>query len=279
MQIGVPRETRARETRVAATPKTVEQLVALGYDVAVESGAGDRASFSDEAYAVAGARVVTADEAWGSPVVHKVNAPSDVEIARLRPGTVARLAPGAGDQSRSRREAPRRRCHGHGHGRRPAHQPGAVAGRAVVDGQHRRLPRRRRGRPRVRLVLHRPGDRGGQGAAGARCSSSAPASRVSPRSAPRGRWARSSARPTRGAEVAEQVESMGADFLAVQMPEVDAAAASSDGYAKEMGEEYNRRAAELYRRAGAATSTSSSRPRSSPGARRRGSSPPTWSPR
>ncbi len=48
------------------------------------------------------------------------------------------------------------------------------------------------------------------------------------------------------AEVAEQVESMGAEFLAVQMPEVDAAAASSDGYAKEMGEEYNRRAAELY---------------------------------
>jgi NAD(P) transhydrogenase subunit alpha len=48
------------------------------------------------------------------------------------------------------------------------------------------------------------------------------------------------------AEVAEQVESMGAEFLAVQMPEVDAAASSSDGYAKEMGEEYNRRAAELY---------------------------------
>ena len=42
------------------------------------------------------------------------------------------------------------------------------------------------------------------------------------------------------AEVAEQVESMGAEFLAVQMPEVDAASASSDGYAKEMGEEYNR---------------------------------------
>ena len=48
------------------------------------------------------------------------------------------------------------------------------------------------------------------------------------------------------AEVAEQVESMGAEFLAVQMPEVEAGAASSDGYAKEMGEEYNRRAAELY---------------------------------
>ena len=88
MQIGVPRETRARETRVAATPRTVEALVALGYDVAVESGAGAGASFADEAYAAAGARVVTADEAWGSPIVHKVNPPSDEEIGRLRPGTV-----------------------------------------------------------------------------------------------------------------------------------------------------------------------------------------------
>ncbi len=66
MQIGVPREMRARETRVAATPKTVEQLDALGYDVVVERGAGELASFSDEAYAVAGARIVTSLEAWGS---------------------------------------------------------------------------------------------------------------------------------------------------------------------------------------------------------------------
>ena len=88
MQIGVPRESRPRETRVAATPKTVGQLVGLGYDVVVESGAGAVASFSDEAYAAAGARVVDAEQAWGSDVVHKVNAPSDEEIARLRPGTV-----------------------------------------------------------------------------------------------------------------------------------------------------------------------------------------------
>ena len=88
MHIGVPRESRPRETRVAATPKTVGQLVGLGYNVVVEAGAGAAASFSDEAYAAAGARVVDAEQAWGSDVVHKVNAPSDEEISRLRPGTV-----------------------------------------------------------------------------------------------------------------------------------------------------------------------------------------------
>ena len=88
MQIGVPRETRARETRVAATPKTVGQLVALGYDVVVERGAGEASSFSDEAYVVAGARVVTTEDAWASEIVHKVNAPADAEVAMLRPGAV-----------------------------------------------------------------------------------------------------------------------------------------------------------------------------------------------
>ncbi len=88
MQIGVPREMRARETRVAATPKTVQQLTALGYDVVVERGAGELASFSDEAYAVAGARIVTSLEVWASDIVHKVNAPSEAEIALMRPGTV-----------------------------------------------------------------------------------------------------------------------------------------------------------------------------------------------
>ena len=48
--LGVPSESRAGETRVAATPKTVEQLRGLGYEVVVESGAGARASFADDAY-------------------------------------------------------------------------------------------------------------------------------------------------------------------------------------------------------------------------------------
>lgn len=48
MRIGVPKERLANETRVAATPKTVEQLLKLGFTVAVESGAGKLASFDDE---------------------------------------------------------------------------------------------------------------------------------------------------------------------------------------------------------------------------------------
>src|SRR4051794_30999335 len=55
--IGVPHETRPGETRVAATPASVKQLRGLGYDVVVEAGAGARASFPDEEYAAAGARV------------------------------------------------------------------------------------------------------------------------------------------------------------------------------------------------------------------------------
>ena len=58
MRIGVPKERFANETRVAATPKTVEQLLKLGFTVAIESGAGKLASFDDEAFIQAGADVV-----------------------------------------------------------------------------------------------------------------------------------------------------------------------------------------------------------------------------
>src|SRR3954453_6547007 len=75
LRIGVPRETRARETRVAATPTTVSKLLALGYEVVVEAGAGTAASFLDDAYAAAGATVGTADDAWQADVVLRVNAP------------------------------------------------------------------------------------------------------------------------------------------------------------------------------------------------------------
>src|SRR3954447_19792704 len=67
--LGVPRETLGRETRGAATPATVIKLCALGYGVVVESQAGLSSSFPDEAYAAAGARVGTAEEAWQADVV------------------------------------------------------------------------------------------------------------------------------------------------------------------------------------------------------------------
>ncbi|EOI5728778.1 Re/Si-specific NAD(P)(+) transhydrogenase subunit alpha [Cronobacter malonaticus] len=87
MRIGVPKERVALETRVAATPKTVEQLLKLGFSVAVERDAGKLASFDDEAFIAAGASVVDTAEVWESDVILKVNAPQDDEIERLRPGT------------------------------------------------------------------------------------------------------------------------------------------------------------------------------------------------
>ena len=57
------------ETLVAMTPKTAAQLIALGYEVVVEAGAGAAAKFADEAYEAAGATIGTADEVWASDVV------------------------------------------------------------------------------------------------------------------------------------------------------------------------------------------------------------------
>jgi NAD(P) transhydrogenase subunit alpha len=97
MKIGAPRETRPGERLVAATPTTVAQLVALGYDVAVESGAGSEASFDDASYVAAGASVVGHDEVWASDIVTCVNPPADDDIARLRSGAtiVSMMAPAA----------------------------------------------------------------------------------------------------------------------------------------------------------------------------------------
>ncbi|MFV0461160.1 MAG: Re/Si-specific NAD(P)(+) transhydrogenase subunit alpha [Actinomycetales bacterium] len=92
MRIGVPAESRPGETLVAATPKTVGQLVGLGYDVVVESGAGAKASYPDAAFAEAGAQIGSPEEAWRADLVLKVRSPTDEEIARLRPGqTLAAL--------------------------------------------------------------------------------------------------------------------------------------------------------------------------------------------
>ncbi|EBY4634669.1 Re/Si-specific NAD(P)(+) transhydrogenase subunit alpha [Salmonella enterica subsp. enterica serovar Enteritidis] len=87
MRIGIPKERLPNETRVAATPKTVEQLLKLGFSVAIESGAGQLASFDDKAFAQAGADIVDGNAIWQSEIILKVNAPEEVEIALLNPGT------------------------------------------------------------------------------------------------------------------------------------------------------------------------------------------------
>lgn len=88
MRIGIPKETLPGETRVAATPKTVEQLVKLGYEILVEHEAGKTAHLEDHAYAEAGARLVDRNDAWACPIIFKVNPPSDAAIDLLQPNTI-----------------------------------------------------------------------------------------------------------------------------------------------------------------------------------------------
>ncbi|MEY4923032.1 MAG: transhydrogenase (AB-specific), alpha subunit, partial [Pseudomonadota bacterium] len=73
MHIGIPRERLANEARVAATPKTVEQLLKLGFTVAIESGAGHLASFDDAAYLAAGTTITDTTDVWQSDLILKVN--------------------------------------------------------------------------------------------------------------------------------------------------------------------------------------------------------------
>ncbi len=76
MKIGIAREIRPGERRVAATPDTTRRLLKLGFEVAIETGAGAGASFPDAEYEAAGARVVNTTELWsGSEIVLKVQPP------------------------------------------------------------------------------------------------------------------------------------------------------------------------------------------------------------
>jgi H+-translocating NAD(P) transhydrogenase subunit alpha len=86
MRIGVPRETATGERRVALVPELVGKLVGGGFEVLVEHGAGEAASFPDSAYDEAGARLV---EDWAdAEAVVKVQKPTEQEASRLRDGQV-----------------------------------------------------------------------------------------------------------------------------------------------------------------------------------------------
>ena len=86
MKIGIPKESIADETRVAATPNSVRQLIKLGFDVLVESGAGEKASFTDEAYSAAGAGIADRDTVWQSDLIYKLNSLNEEEIAKIKDG-------------------------------------------------------------------------------------------------------------------------------------------------------------------------------------------------
>ncbi|WP_330255173.1 Re/Si-specific NAD(P)(+) transhydrogenase subunit alpha [Nocardia sp. NBC_00565] len=242
MRIGIVAESTGGETRVAATPATVGQLLKLGYEVATESGAGRHASFTDEAFAAAGASVVSTEEAWACDIVLKVNAPTDAEIARLhfQATIVGLLNPALDPELLDKLVA------------RPVtalatdavprisraqsmdvlSSMANIAGyRAVVEATHefgRFLTGQvtAAGKVPPATVLVAGAGVAGLAAIGAASRLGAIVRATDPRP-----------------EVADQVSSIGGEYLAV---EVEEQMESSDGYAKATSEAYDRRAAELY---------------------------------
>jgi NAD(P) transhydrogenase subunit alpha len=242
MHIGVPRERLAGETRVAATPRTVEQLRALGYEVMIEMEAGKASSFTDEAYAAAGASIGGPDQVWAADVVLKVNAPEESEMGRLHEGItlISLLAPAFNPELVETLSA------------RPItalamdavprisraqsldvlSSMANIAGyRAVVEAAHV-FGRFFTGQvtaagkvPPAKVLVAGAGV-AGLAAIGAASSLGAIVLATDPRP-----------------EVADQVRSLGGEFLAVQSAEAEV---SASGYAKEMSQDYNTLAARLY---------------------------------
>ncbi len=96
MRIGIPAETRAGETRVAATPETVKKMLAAGHQVLVQQGAGAGASIPDAEFQAAGATLTGVAELYAqADLVMKVKAPTEGELAQMKSGTalIGLLAP------------------------------------------------------------------------------------------------------------------------------------------------------------------------------------------
>jgi NAD(P) transhydrogenase subunit alpha len=88
MKIAIPKETRAGETRVAASPQVIQKLVGLGYDVTVEKGAGEAASYADETFKDAGASIAAsaATAVKSADIVMMVNPPSSAILGQMKKG-------------------------------------------------------------------------------------------------------------------------------------------------------------------------------------------------
>ncbi|MGJ9494046.1 Re/Si-specific NAD(P)(+) transhydrogenase subunit alpha [Actinotignum sp. GS-2025a] len=95
MLVGIPKSTRPGDPLVAGTPDTVAKLIALGYEVAVETGAGEASSYPDSQYESAGARLVSAQEAWAADIVLATDAPDISYLDRMSRGAtlIARTNP------------------------------------------------------------------------------------------------------------------------------------------------------------------------------------------
>jgi len=88
MNLGIPKETRSGEARVAATPETAKKFAGRRIEVLVERGAGEASSFPDAEYEAAGARIVSREEAFAADIVLKVACPSVDEAALVRRGAL-----------------------------------------------------------------------------------------------------------------------------------------------------------------------------------------------
>jgi NAD(P) transhydrogenase subunit alpha len=239
MKIGVLKEARPGETRVAATPTTVAQLRKLGYEVVVEPGAGAASSFSDDAYVEQGAVIGTAVTA---DVVFGVNAPSTGQLDGLAPGAtlISLLSPGLNPDlvddlakrpitALSMDAVPRI---SRAQSLDVLSSMANIAGyRAVVEAAHV-FGRFFTGQvtaagkvPPAKVLVAGAGV-AGLAAIGAAGSLGAIVRATDPRP-----------------EVADQVKSLGGEYLAVEAPDVEV---SATGYAKEMSDDYNTRAAALY---------------------------------
>lgn len=84
MKIGVPKETKEKENRVALTPDVVKDLIKKGFEIAIEKDAGLASFYSNEAYSAAGAGIVSKTEAYGADVVLKVNPPDAADVALIK---------------------------------------------------------------------------------------------------------------------------------------------------------------------------------------------------
>jgi NAD(P) transhydrogenase subunit alpha len=242
MKIGIPKESQPGERRVAATPKTVAQLRGLGYDVVVQAGAGEAASYPDAAYAAEGATIVKGVGVWKSDIVTKINPPSKAEIARLPKGStlISLLAPrldpdlvsalvDAGVTGMAMDAVPRI---SRAQALDVLSSMANIAGyRAIVEAAHEfgsfftgQVTAAGKVPPAKVFVV-------GAGVAGLAAIGTANSLGAMVRA--------TDARP----EVAEQVESMGAEFVKVEVGEQQV---STDGYAKEMSDDYNTAAARMY---------------------------------
>ncbi|RAK27630.1 NAD(P) transhydrogenase subunit alpha [Actinoplanes lutulentus] len=239
MIIGVPRDPHPGERRVSATPATVAQLVKLGYDVVVESGAGAGSSFSDDAYAQSGA---TIGDPLAADIVFAINPPPAEQLDRLAPGTTVigmlnpRLDPDlVADLARrpitalSMDAVPRI---SRAQSLDVLSSMANIAGyRAVVESAHafgRFFTGQvtAAGKVAPAKVLVAGAGVAGLAAIGAAGSLGAIVRATDPRP-----------------EVADQVRSLGGEYLSVEAADVEV---SSTGYAKEMSDDYTERAARLY---------------------------------